>query len=70
MATTKQGEKIKEFLRLDQVALEATILDYKEKLRNFHFDLSAGKVKDVRAIREVKKDIARLETFLNSKKVK
>jgi ribosomal protein L29 len=33
-------------------------------LRTMKFDLAAGKVKDVREVRELKKDIARALTFM------
>ena len=36
----------------------------REKLRQLRFDLSAGKVKNVREIRQIKKDVARILTSL------
>jgi len=39
----------------------------KEKLRQLRFDLSAGKVKNVREVRRVKKEIARILTLLKEK---
>ncbi len=36
----------------------------KERLRQLRFDLVSGKVKNVKEIREVKKDIARILTLL------
>jgi large subunit ribosomal protein L29 len=47
--------------------LQATLQDLREKLRNLRFDLSAGKVKNVREIRKIKKDIARILTIINEK---
>jgi len=41
------------------------LAEIREKLRVFRFDLAAGKVKDVRAIRQSKKDIAKILTILN-----
>ena len=38
--------------------------DDREKLRQLRFDLSAGKVKNVREIRQIKKDVARILTML------
>lgn len=35
------------------------------RLRSLRFDLEAGKVKNVAELRRLKKDIARLLTFLN-----
>jgi len=36
----------------------------REKLRQLKFDLVSGKIKNVRQIREIKKDIARILTIL------
>jgi len=35
-----------------------------EKLRGLKFDLAAGKVKDINPIRTIRKDIARMKTFI------
>ncbi len=40
----------------------------KTRLQSLGFDLHAGKVKNIREIREVKKDIARVLTVLQSLK--
>ncbi len=40
----------------------------KERLRTLRFDLAAGKVKNVAELHEVKKKIARIETFLKNNK--
>lgn len=37
--------------------------DNREKLRQLKFDLASGKVKNVREIRQIKKDIARILTL-------
>jgi len=60
----KKQEKIKEFKRMGRNQLLKVLADDREKLRQFRFDLSAGKVKNVREIREVKKDIARIKTLI------
>lgn len=39
----------------------------KEKLRSLKFDLAAGKVKNVNELRSIKKNIARMETFIKEK---
>lgn len=46
--------------------LEKDLVDAREELRALKFDLAAGKVKNVRAINENKKKIARIMTFLNA----
>jgi large subunit ribosomal protein L29 len=48
--------------------LQKTLEDDREKLRQLRFDLSAGKVKNVREIRNVKKEIARILTLLKISK--
>jgi len=63
----KQKEKIREFSRMSKGELQRTLPGLKEKLRQFRFDLVAGKVKNIREIRETKKDIARIMTILNRK---
>jgi ribosomal protein L29 len=47
--------------------LEKFVKDSKEKLRVMKFDLAAGKVKNVKDLRALKKDIARALTFMRGK---
>ena len=49
--------------------LQKILIDKREKLRQLKFDLAAGKVKNVREIRKIKREIAQILTFLNSKKI-
>lgn len=60
--------KFKELKILPKEELERLLNEYKERLRTLRFDLSFGKVKNVRELREVKKTIARILTLLNQKK--
>lgn len=60
--------KIAEIKRKSEQELQKNLLESKEKLRQLRFDLAAGKVKNIREIRAIKKDIARILTFLNIKK--
>ena len=39
----------------------------KERLRSLRFDLFSGKVKNIREIRKIKKEIARIFTIINLK---
>ena len=48
--------------------LQKSLAEEREKLRQLRFDLAAGKVKNIRQIREVKKIIARILTLLNTQK--
>lgn len=47
--------------------LQKILQDKRENLRQLKFDLASGKVKNVRSVREVKKDIARILTVLRQK---
>ena len=60
--------KIKEIKQKSEKDLQRDLIEIREKLRALKFDLSAGKVKNVREIRAIKKDIAKILTVLNSKK--
>lgn len=46
--------------------LRKMLKENREKLQQLHFDLASGKVKNVREIRMIKKDIARILTILNN----
>jgi large subunit ribosomal protein L29 len=56
--------KIKDLRQKSKEELKRIVEDSREKLRQLRFDLSAGKVKNVREIRQVKKVIARAMTLL------
>ncbi|TSC82031.1 MAG: 50S ribosomal protein L29 [Parcubacteria group bacterium Gr01-1014_20] len=63
--------KLKEVqeLKIKPVAeLEKLLKESREKLRVLRFDLVAGKVKDVAELRSVKRNIGRIQTFLNQEK--
>lgn len=63
----KAKEKIREFSRMPQGELQRILQEKREKLREFRFNLAAGKVKNIREIRETKKDIARILTLLKQR---
>jgi large subunit ribosomal protein L29 len=56
MKTSELRQKSKE-------ELQRFLQEKREKLRILRFDLASGKVKNVREIREIKKDIARILTL-------
>ena len=58
--------KIKELRTKPKEELQKTLIDDKEKLRQLNFDLSAGKVKNVREVRKIKKEIARILTLVKN----
>lgn len=47
--------------------LEKLLKEQREKLAKLKFDLSLGKLKNVREIKQTKKDIARILTILREK---
>jgi len=60
----KRQDKVKDFKRLDKAGLADLLLVKKERMRQLRFDLAAGKVKNVREIRENRRDVALLNTLL------
>lgn len=61
----KKGLKTK-----SEEELKTMLIERRRKLQSLKFDLIAGKVKNVKQIKNIKKDIARILTILNSKKIK
>lgn len=55
--------KIQELRGKSQVELQKLLTKKRKKLRQLSFDLASGKIKNVREIRETKKDIARILTI-------
>ena len=58
--------KIQEIRRKSKKELQRNLKELRERLRQLRFDLAAGKVKNIREIRAIKKDIARILTCLKS----
>jgi len=56
--------KIKEFRQRKKEDLKRILEDDREKLRQLRFDLFSGKVKNVREIRRIKKEISQILTIL------
>lgn len=50
-----------------EAELHRLIKEDGEKLRALRFDLAAGKVKNVKALHEMKKSIARAKTFIQER---
>jgi len=55
---------ISELKQKSKDELKKLLQDLRERLRQLRFDLAAGKVKNVREIRKIKKEIARILTLL------
>ncbi len=62
----KRKEKIKDFKRMNPKELARVSQEKREKLRQLRFDLASGKVKNIREIRETRRDIARILTVLKN----
>ena len=60
--------KIAELRKKSKVELQGMSSAFREKLRKLRFDLASGKVKNIREIRGLKKDIAKIFTILKEKK--
>jgi large subunit ribosomal protein L29 len=56
--------KVTELRQKTEGELQKFLSDDGERLRVLSFDLASGKVKNVREIRKIKKDIARILTIL------
>jgi large subunit ribosomal protein L29 len=59
--------KITELRQKSLSELQKLLIESRERLRELRFDLAAGKVKNIREIRKVKRNIARILTLLNQK---
>jgi len=61
--------KIIELRKKPETEIRKMLPDYRERLRKLRFDLTSGKIKNIREIRELRKTIARILTILKEKKV-
>jgi large subunit ribosomal protein L29 len=59
--------KIAELRKKTKAELKKLLLENREKLRALRFNLASGKLKNVREIPYLKKDIARILTLLKEK---
>jgi len=57
--------KIQELRQKPKGELHKILQDNREKLRQLRFDLVSGKIKNVREVRKIKKEIAQVSTILN-----
>lgn len=57
--------KIRELRLKPEKELKETLLSLRDKLRELRFNLAGGKVKNIREIRQTKRDIAKILTILN-----
>jgi len=59
--------KAKELRSKTKEELQQLLREKRERLQRLRFDLASGRVKNVKEVREVKKDIARILTILHEK---
>ena len=59
--------KAEELRKKDKKELQRMVREEKERLRNLKFDLSSGKIKNIKEIGSAKKTIARILTLLKEK---
>ena len=60
--------KIKELREKNTEELKKLLADKRETLRKLRFDVSSKQIKNVRELRNTKKDIARILTLIREKK--
>ena len=60
--------EIQELKAMPAAELGKLLKEGRERLRSLKFDLAAGKVKNVGELRTLRKDLARLNTFINMSK--
>ena len=64
----KSTARIKEWRERSAESLENLLKAFKEKLQSLRFLAAQGKLKNVRELRTIKQDVARLETIIKQKK--
>lgn len=62
--------KIRELRRKPIKELQETLINLRDKLRELRFNLAGGKVKNIKEIRQTKRDIARILTLLKEHETK
>ena len=62
-----KSREIQELKNKSSSELKKLERDYREQLRGLRFDLAAGKVKNITPLRVLRKNIARVLTFLKLK---
>jgi ribosomal protein L29 len=60
-----KNKEIQQIKNKPLAELQKDLVSYREKLRKMKFDLSQGKVKNIKEIKGLKKMIARILTIIN-----
>lgn len=61
--------KSQELKNKSEKELNSLLLEYQDKLKSLRVLHSAGKVKNVKELSSLRKDIARVKTFLRNKQI-
>jgi len=61
---------MKDLIKKTKAELETTLSDKRESLRKFRFGISGSKVKNTKEGRNLRKEIAKILTVINSEKTK
>lgn len=61
--------KIQEIKKLETLKLQEKLAELRNKSRELRFSIANNQLKDVRVLREVKKDIAKILTVLNQTRI-
>ena len=64
---SKTRETLKELRNLKEEALQAKLLELRERVRDLNFKTRSDEVKDVHALRKVRKEVAQVLTVLAEK---
>lgn len=60
--------KVSQLRKKSKKEMNRLLLEKRERLRELRFDLASGRIKNVREIRQLRKDIARILTLLKEEK--
>jgi len=60
-------KEFQEYKNKPLAEIHSDLRNLRERLTKLKFDLAAGKVKNIREIRQIKKNIARMLTVVNQK---
>lgn len=61
--------KANELLKLNTTELETKIANFKKELFDLRFQAAVGQLENTAKIKNVKKDIARMKTIINARKL-
>jgi len=60
--------KIQDLRKKSIIELQELLNESREKIRDLRFQLASRQLKDVRILRQIKREVARIMTILNAKR--